>query len=779
MNNSHFNNVNSSMQDDGMEYGSSDAITLMSITLAVLKRPWILLISLMFVLVPLTIYLLNINTVYKSQATVMVSVRESSFVDFKSMVQGVSPDVKSQKYYTSILKSSIYRDDVAEKIYSANPHMPSDSVAAIVNWGIGFATKTSEPGFITLYAKSESREFALTLAEAALAQFKTRSVDLQREDAFHVLKFINDQVESISVKLEKAAEDLQSFVAEKKLLKIGIETGITQELFELESEYNEAKAQLEMVKINIKSFNHQMDNLLNELTESKKVVNEEDIGKLKDRLSEIRDSINNSNTLGLTLADVQLLTLERDQLRNNLIELVTPSNLTDTEGDFNPRTSMQKLEDELEQSVIERTGFENQTQFYSLQIQRFHADHPNLSEDILAYANLNRTKEILQKTLDILLEKREEIRISIESELGGVKVIDHPRLPKHPIPSRKTQKLILGIILALGSGFFFSVLADKLDDSIKDENDIFRSTNLSVFGTIPALDADTQRGTNYGYGHRRKGRSSKPIEVSEDKTEHNALSHKLLKNFSEKSPTAESYRSLKIALEFIAIDRSKKMFVISSSSASEGKSLTSANLATSFAQGGKRTLVIDCDLRKSVQHKYFGVERKPGLTNYLFGEVELEDVVAETIVPGLFLITAGSSPSNPAELLESHKMLELLELVRDQYDYILIDTPPILVCSDSRVLTKHADGMIVIVKVESTTVKALRHAIALTKHLDTEILGIIMNQVKFRYGRAYYYTYRYYKPYSYYGGYYYNSMYYDYTESEDGEKVKVRKSKDT
>ena len=274
MNNSQFNNNENLVQIGDLDDNSPNSITIMSITLAVLKLPWILLISLMLVLIPLAIYLLNINTVYRSEATVMVSVRESNIVDFRSMVQGVRPDVKSEKYYTSILKSSIYRDEVVEKIFNANPHMPKDSVAAIVKLAIGFTTKTTEPGFITLYAKSESREFALTLAEAALDQFKTRSVDLQREDAFHVSTFINDQVQNISVKLEKASEDLQTFVTEKKLLMIGIETGITQELFELESEHNKAKAELEMININIRSYNLQMDALLNKLSETKKAVNE-------------------------------------------------------------------------------------------------------------------------------------------------------------------------------------------------------------------------------------------------------------------------------------------------------------------------------------------------------------------------------------------------------------------------------------------------------------------------------------------------------------------------
>jgi hypothetical protein len=172
----------------------------------------------------------------------MVSVRNSSGLDIGSIIGGRSADVKPEKYYTSILQSRVYRDDVVESIFLMFPQMPRDSVASIVNWGIGYATKTSARGFITLSAKSESKEFALILAQTALDQFKTRSVSLQREDAFHVSEFINDQVESISVNLEKAAEDLQTFVTEKKLMMIGLESGITQELFNLESKHNNAES---------------------------------------------------------------------------------------------------------------------------------------------------------------------------------------------------------------------------------------------------------------------------------------------------------------------------------------------------------------------------------------------------------------------------------------------------------------------------------------------------------------------------------------------------------
>ncbi len=746
---------------------SSDAITFMSMFLAVLKRPWILGLSFLIVLVPLSYYLLNISTVYKSSSIVMVSIGGTSFLDAVSLVEGPRSDVKSEKYYTSILDSRAYRDDVLEHIISSNPHMPRDSVSIIVRDNIEYSINRREPGFIEIYATSQSKEFARILAETALDKFKARSVNLEREDAVHISKFINGQIENISTKLEQAEKDLQSFLSRRKLIMVDIEAGITQELFELEWKHNEAKANLEMVSININSYDRQMSELLNELTNEFKAVDEDKILRLKNRLAGIRKTLNNLESLNLSQADIQVLMVERDQVRSELISLVTPAASDENNGVSNVGVTIQRLEEELEAALLRQTDFRNQVQFYRLQIERFRKDHPNLSEDILTFASLSRAKEVLEKTLDILLEKREEIRIRVESEMGGIKIIDAPRLPDEPISRKRAQKLILGILAAFALGIPLSIVLDRFDNTIKDENDIRKSFGLSVFGTIPSLDADRYSGRSA----KHRDKDDKEVIVASSK--YPALSKKLLKSYSEKSPAAEAYRSLKIALHFLASDKSKKIFIISSPSVSEGKSLTTANLAMSFAQGGNRTLILDCDLRKTVQHKYFEVDRKPGLTNYLYGEVELEDIIRDTGVANLFLITAGSSPSNPAELLASQKMKRLLEKLRTQYDFILVDTPPILVCSDSRVLAETADGMIMIVKVEFTNIKALDHAINLTKHLNIDILGLILNQVEFRFGRAYYYTYRYYRPYSYYSGYYYKRQYYDYTESETGEKIKI------
>lgn len=169
------------------------------------------------------------------------------------------------------------------------------------------------------------------------------------------------------------------------------------------------------------------------------------------------------------------------------------------------------------------------------------------------------------------------------------------------------------------------------------------------------------------------------------------------------------------------------------------------------------------------------MERKPGLTNYMYGDMELDEVIRETGVPNLHIITGGRSPSNPAELLASKKMTDVLAEMRKRYDIVLVDTPPVLVCSDSRVLAEKCDGMIMIVKVESTNIKALGHAVSLTKHLNIDLLGVVLNQVGYRFGRAYYYTYRYYRPYSYYSGYYYKRQYYEEADADAAEQSENEK----
>ncbi|MDP8227891.1 MAG: polysaccharide biosynthesis tyrosine autokinase, partial [Candidatus Electryoneaceae bacterium] len=737
---------------------------------AVLKRPWIIIVCLVLILGPLGWYLKNTVPTYRSSSVVMASVkRGSNFADVMSIVGGAQSNTKESKYYTSILESASYYESVVEQIIATYPDMPPDSLARIIYSGnnLDFNYDRRNEGFLEIYALSESPKFALALATSSLEQFRKRCVNLERAEALRISSFIDDQITHISSSLEQAEASLHRFLSGRGLLLTDAEGGVGQELLELEQDLSTAEAQVEMVEINVESYRRQMNDLLTRLEQESASGTSDEIIDLKSQIEEIRQTLQN-HADNLSEADIQRLRNRRDQLRGEIVRSISAS-AGNSSSSMEVSLTLQQLEEAIELALFELTNFQNQARFYQIQIDRFKTNHPNLSEDILEYIRQSRSKEVLRKTLDILLEKREEARIRVASEQGGIRVIDSPRLPSRPLGEGKMRKFLFGIILALGLGIGISVLIEILDQTIIGEKDI-QHFNIPVFGTIPVVVPDKKFFS--GVFPIRSAKRKRHGKHSEEE-----ISGKMLSDFSEKSPIAEAYRSLKLSLLFLAEDQQKQVFVISSPSASEGKSLTVANLAISLAQGDKKTLIVDTDLRKSIIHKYFRIDRKPGLTDHLLKNVPLEEIIKPSQVKNLSLITAGTSPPNPAELIASQKMTDFVTKLRSMFDIILFDTPPILICADSRLMAEKTDGIVILTKVESTNLRAFEHSLDMLQLLkNIDVLGAILNQAEYRFGQPYYYVHRYYNPYSY--GYYYHGYEYYYSDDkETGERIKKRKKK--
>ena len=745
--------------NDHLEY-SGQPITIMSIILAVLKRPSIVFISMFTILAPVIYYLANIVPMYMSSSTMMLSVKGVSFLDVVSIVDQPGKSTKTQNYYTSILDSREYRENVVNHVLSSYPAMSRDSVENVIKYYVKYEENPREEGFLKIIAISQHKEFALFLAKTASDKFQNRSINLERQDAEAVSEFINTQLSHVNQKMEDAEKELQTFLRKNKFIVTDTEIGIGQELTDMEKNLSDAEAGLEMVRMNIDSYQKQINEIVSQLSSvSQENINPDDEA-FKDRLEQIRKELEDASISGDSDEMVESLRRERNKILSNIVSSVSMHASNNELGNSFSGMTLINMERELEAALLEEERFSNQVNFYGIQIDRFVSEHPDISKDILEYIRLVRTREVFRKTVDILLEKHEEIRIRVASENGGIKMIDRPRLAEEPIARKRYIKLILGVVGSLGLGIFICVIVDRFDDSIKDEKEV-QQLGMPVFGTIPVLP-------------RQKDSSRNLIHLIKNGDD-SGLSSKLIVNFSEKSPIAEAYRSLKTSLSFIAKDKSKKVFVISSPSSSEGKSLSTGNLAISFAQGGYKVLIVDCDLRRATLHKYFEFERKPGISEHMFDEASLTSIIKETSIPNLSLITAGSSPPNPAEMINSKKMTTFLNQIREQFDIILLDTPPIMACVDSRVLAKQTDGMILIAKVESTSYKALLHSYNLAQRLNVDILGVILNQVESRYGYGYYYAYRYYNPYSYYDNYSY------YYQEDEGtyEKVKKRRKSKT
>jgi len=218
----------------------------------------------------------------------------------------------------------------------------------------------------------------------------------------------------------------------------------------------------------------------------------------------------------------------------------------------------------------------------------------------------------------------------------------------------------------------------------------------------------------------------------------------LVSHVNPKSPVAEAYRILRTNIQFSSPDRELKIILITSSRTDEGKSTTVANLAVTMAQSNMRVLLIDCDLRKPVIHRTFGLVNIKGLTNVLVEGIDYNAVINVTEVENLDIITSGPKPPNPAELLGSKKMEEFLYSVRQNYDIVIVDTPPVLPVTDAAVLCQYADGVVLVAGYGLATYDAVLQAKANLEKVNARILGVVLNGVPVTRNGGYYYYYYYY-----------------------------------
>ncbi len=306
--------------------------------------------------------------------------------------------------------------------------------------------------------------------------------------------------------------------------------------------------------------------------------------------------------------------------------------------------------------------------------------------------------------------------------------------PARPPAQQSRPNWMIYPAIALGAGLLLGIggafVKENLDDAVISSESVERISGYPVMANLPLVHRD----------------DLKPAMMAPGDVQEQSL---LLT--APQSPIAESYRSLRTAIQLSAIDKPLQVLLISSPLGGDGKSTVSYNTAIAFAQQGKRVLLIDADLRKSRLHRMFRVDRSPGLSELLSGQALLEAVVRpHSSVEGLSLLPSGISPPNPADLLGSHRFDDLLTLLRSQYDLVILDSPPILLVTDSVILSAKADGTMVVVRSGVTTKPVLAHVSEVLRRRAGHIFGLVLNAVDTR-SVEYYYSYGYYGGSKYYG----------------------------
>lgn len=216
-------------------------------------------------------------------------------------------------------------------------------------------------------------------------------------------------------------------------------------------------------------------------------------------------------------------------------------------------------------------------------------------------------------------------------------------------------------------------------------------------------------------------------------------SRKLIANIDPKSPISEQYRTIRTNIQYSSIDEELKTLMVTSSGPAEGKSTTAANLAVVFAQLGKKVLLVDSDLRKPTVHRAFGVNNLFGFTTVLTKQATLGSTVLETEEKDLYILTSGPVPPNPAELISSKSMEQFIEEAKEQFDYVIFDTPPLLAVADPQILANKVDGSIFVVYSGKTDIDQAKKAKELLMNAQSKLIGVVLNHKEVKNNEYYYY----------------------------------------
>jgi len=327
-------------------------------------------------------------------------------------------------------------------------------------------------------------------------------------------------------------------------------------------------------------------------------------------------------------------------------------------------------------------------------------------------AVLNREREQAEKNYQMLLGKLQDLRIRSKANRSFTKVVETAGVPLSPVRPRKVVNLLFASLAGLFFGVCMAFLQEFLDDRVNSPEDVDRLVALPGLAHI-ALIPGTES--------------------------------KLISSLDMRSPVTESYRGLRSAITFSSIEAPISTLLVSSTSKGEGKSLTTANLAIAMAYEGRRVVLVDADLRRPNVHRLLDLPPNPGLTDVLAGQVTLEEALQPTSVQGLTVLTAGTIPPNPAELLSSEPMDRLIDALRMSSDVVLFDTPPCLPVTDAQVLSSKVDGVVMVVEVGAARKAALQHTKRLFDQAHARTLGVVFNKIAehtaegyYYYGRTYY-----------------------------------------
>ena len=572
---------------------------------------------------------------------------------------------------------------------------------------------------VEVSAESPSPSEAALIANTYAQQYKLINLDMNRNQLRLVTDFLAEQKSEKQQELNDAEETLKDFQEKGGLI------ALDERASSLISLLSQFEAQKSATQVELMASDKVLENLRNELKEQnprmadylKSLSSKSYIEAIQDEI--VKMQINKEIALNKSNSEEnEFVIKDYDKKLDKLKGELDKELKVIKAGIFaSSPEEVKELTQKIIEEEVKNKSLQSSVQELDKIVASYEARFMKLPKNTLEIARLKRKSEALEKLYLLLEQRYQEAVINEQSQPGNVVIIDNGRIPTSPSKPNRILIILVGLILGTGLAFAYVFIKNYFDDTIKTPEDI-QSKNINVLAWIPRIEG---LGVN--------GKTDFQFIVSK----------------SPDSIPSEAFRALRTRVQFSRIAKSSlKTILVTSAAPQEGKTTVSINLAGSFAISNKKTLLIDCDLRKPKLHHIFHEQRVPGLIDYLFGDVELQDIIKRTEVNNLHFIPTGTIPPNPAEMLDSEQMRSLLARFRDQYDLIVVDSPPIIAVTDSEVLSGMVDGTLLVVSADTTEMDLMERASELIRQENTQFLGAVLNNFSYKSGYGSYYKYYYY-----------------------------------
>jgi capsular exopolysaccharide synthesis family protein len=585
----------------------------------------------------------------------------------------------------------------------------------------GIISAEQVPGVdvLVISAQSPSAYEAALIANTSAHEYQNVNLAISRARLTKIREFLEEQSKEKLTELKNAEDSLMKFQEKGGIVSMEFQsTGLISQLSALDAQKQATRIELttsnEVLK-QYKFFLRKQDPQLVEYLENQ--TSQAYISALQQQLADLQVKRDLAFSVKSSNIDVSGKVQEFDE---RIAELQQKLNAAiggiKAEGfSSNPeqvRELAQKtIEEEIRNSTlsVRLEQLEGASRKYESELRRL----PKTSTTLSQY---QRERESIQQLFLLINERYQEAVINELSQSGNVYVLDPAGIPGGPAKPNRQLIIIFGLFLGLAVGIGIILIRDYFDDTIKSPEDIEKN-NISFLSWVPHFRAN-----------------SKSPDFNQD----------LVALYEQDSPVTESFKAIRARIQHSRIDSdSPKIILVTSPAENEGKTFVSLNLAGSYAQSGKRTLIIDSDLRRPRIHSLMDVNKKPGLTDYIAGKAKLDEIIRKIRLNNLNYITSGTVPSNPTEVLESKAMKDFLQEIKEFFEVVIIDSPPIIAVIDSEILAKQADGTILVISADKTENKLMRDAIDLIKSINVSFLGTVLNNFKYKSGYGYYYKYYY------------------------------------